>query len=206
MTNKYFTAKKKKDIYIKEKKMKTTYLYHGTSEGSFRNIREQGLIPQDGKMTYLSNTEKYAKTYAERKGNSFGNRILRVKQTRQMIQDNNTGLVGDYKTSNIIEPKDIEVKIGKDWISIQDYSDESINIMPILKPIAYYSIAGELGIEIVNIEHGVDDTIYYRYTNDQKVFSSTLITDYDSDSGTYDVCFKDENGTMFSTNDFMRVV
>lgn len=210
MTNKYFTAKKKKDIYVKEKKklFVSSYLYHGTGEGAFRKIREQGLIPQEGKELYLANTEEYARSYAQRKGNSFGDRILRVKKTNDMIQDENTGLVGDYKTSNKIEPQNIEVKIESRWIPIQEYSDESINIMPVAKPYAYCSIAGELGIELLSIDYGIDDVINYRYTNDPTILSST-ISEFEEevaeDSMFMKSGFKDKNGTVFYFSDFLRL-
>jgi len=107
------------------------YLYHGTGEGAFRKIREEGLIPQGGKPLYFADKEQYAKTYAERKGNSFGNRILRIKKSDIFIPDENTGLKGDYKMKAAIPPQDIELKYKNEWIPIQQYSDESIGIMPV---------------------------------------------------------------------------
>lgn len=108
------------------------YLYHGTGEGAFRNIRKEGLIPREkGKYIYFSDTEDYAKTYAQRKGSPFGERILRVKKTPEIIGDVDTGLKGDFKTLEKIDPKDIEVKVGDMWVKIQDYFDEALNINPI---------------------------------------------------------------------------
>ena len=72
------------------------------------------------------------------------------------------------------------------------------------KPIAYYSIAGNFGIEIVNI-CDVDDDIVYRYTNDSKTMSAKLESFYDSGTGHYEAAFKDKNGTVFFINEFMRI-
>ena len=110
-------------------KIASNYLYHGTSEGSFRKIRENGLIPFDNKPIYLSNTEQYAITYAERKGNSYGNRVLRVVKTDDMIPDANTGYKGDFKTTTPIPPDQIEVKKDNVWVPIQSYFNEEIGIM-----------------------------------------------------------------------------
>jgi hypothetical protein len=113
------------------------FLFHGTGEGAFRKIREMGLIPQqEGKYLYFSNREGYAKTYASRKGNSFGNRILRVKKTNSYIGDTNTGLTGDFKIKDKIDPHNIEIKYQNKWIPIQEYHDENIGIMPISKNIS----------------------------------------------------------------------
>jgi len=102
------------------------YVYHGTSEGSFRNIRKHGLIPKN--FIYFSDTEQYAESYSERKGNPYGNRILRVKKTQDIIPDENTNFQGDYKTTKAIPPENIEVKINNQWIPIKNYVDENIGI------------------------------------------------------------------------------
>lgn len=115
-----------------DNKAKNQYLYHGTGEAAFRRIREEGLVPKDDKHLYFSNTELYAKSYAQRKGNPFGNRILRVKKTDSYLADENT-TGGDFKIKNKINPNDIELKHNGKWIPIQQYSDESIGIMPIKK-------------------------------------------------------------------------
>lgn len=106
------------------------YLYHGTSEGAFRNIRKNGLVPPYGKFIYFSDTEEYAQTYSQRKGNSYGDRILRVKKTKDIIPDANTNYQGDFKTNRAIPPQNIEVKINNDWVPIQIYSNEDIGILP----------------------------------------------------------------------------
>lgn len=101
------------------------YVYHGTSEGAFRNIRKKGLMPP----IYFSDTEEYARSYAQRKGNPYGDRILRVKRTQDIIEDPNTNFQGDYKTSKAILPQNIEVNIRGEWMPIQKYVDEEIGIL-----------------------------------------------------------------------------
>lgn len=113
-------------------KSEDPYLYHGTGEAAFRKIRQEGLKPSsDGKYIYLSDTEDYARTYSQRKGSPFGERILRIKRSDAITPDPDTGLMGDYKTLEPINPLDIEVRVGKKWVNIQDYFDEEINIGPI---------------------------------------------------------------------------
>ena len=102
------------------------YLYHGTSEGAFRNIRLEGITGE--KEKYFANTEEYADTYAKRKGSD---RILRVKKTPDFIEDKNIPEGGDYKTLRGIPPENIEIKVGDKWIPIQEYSDIDKNIIPI---------------------------------------------------------------------------
>jgi len=102
------------------------WLYHGTSEGSFRNIRQNGMT---SKTNFFSDSEEYAQSYADRKGN--GDRLLRVRKTEDMIPDSDIHYGGDYKTNRTISPEEIEVKVGTDWIPIQEYSDIEHNIMPL---------------------------------------------------------------------------
>jgi len=58
-------------------------------------------------------------------------RLMRVKKTSDILPDEDITEAGDFKTERKISPEDIEVKVGGKWIPIQQYSDESINIMPI---------------------------------------------------------------------------
>ena len=75
------------------------YLYHGTSEGAFRKIREEGLVTNGG-FIYLSEDIQYAKTYSERKGNHIaGLRILRISKTPDMLRDKRINIPGDYLTN-----------------------------------------------------------------------------------------------------------
>lgn len=107
-----------------------TFLYHGTGEGAFRRIREEGLVPEktaDGKYVYFSDAEQYSDTYAERKGNPFGNRVLRVKQSDAFEPDTRTG-EGDFRINKAIPPEDIEVRVQGKWMPIQDYANEDIGI------------------------------------------------------------------------------
>jgi len=107
------------------------YIYHGTGEGSFRKIRENGLIPQNGQSIYFSDSEQYARTYAQRKGNSYGDRIMRIRKTDDIVPDSSIMYKGDFKANRVIHPEEIEVKINNLWIPIQDYVDEEIGIMSI---------------------------------------------------------------------------
>jgi hypothetical protein len=131
------------------------YLYHGTGEGHFRQIRKQGLIPVNlSGYVYLSQDEQYAQSYAERKGNEYGNRILRVKKTDDMIPDANTSFQGDFKTRRYIPASEIEVKINNKWIPIQDYVDESIGIMPLKESEVSFSVSVHEGENPIREEHG----------------------------------------------------
>jgi hypothetical protein len=106
------------------------YLYHGTSEGGFRRIRINGLLPQNGYI-YFSSTPEYALSYAKRKGNPYGDRLLRVKNRNGFFEDENTGLKGDYRTDAKITPSEIEVSVMGEWVPIQSYHNQEINIMPL---------------------------------------------------------------------------
>ncbi|MBE9594553.1 MAG: hypothetical protein IMF19_13865, partial [Proteobacteria bacterium] len=117
--------------FMPEVKEKAEYVYHGTGEGAFRQIRKVGMKKAEN---YFSGDEQYAKTYAERKGVLKEPRILRIKKTADIIPDERIEEPGDFKTERGISPQEIEVKVGKKWIPIQEYYDESINIMPIEKP------------------------------------------------------------------------
>jgi RNA:NAD 2'-phosphotransferase (TPT1/KptA family) len=109
-------------------------LYHGTSEGAFRKIRECGLAPRsntgNGQYIYFSSTETYALSYASRKSQGTI-RVLRVQANSNITPDPDTGFKGDYKTTKSIPPDNIAVKHNGRWIPIQEYSDEEHNIMPI---------------------------------------------------------------------------
>jgi len=105
------------------------YLYHGTGEGAFRQIRRDGLVTGLNGYLYLCDTEEYAESYAIWKGNPYGNRVFRVRKTDAMVPDPNTNYQGDFKSSINIPPENIEVKIEGQWIPIQSYYDEEIGII-----------------------------------------------------------------------------
>jgi len=115
--------------YKKAKNNGPEYVYHGTSEGAFRNIIKNGLVPSNGKYLYFSNTEQYARSYAQRKGNPYGDRILRVEKSADMISDPNTGHSGDFKTIKPVPPQNIEVKVDDKWVPIIKYVNEEIGIL-----------------------------------------------------------------------------
>lgn len=100
-------------------------LYHGTSEPRAMQIAKNGLTSgkeagnTEGQHAYLSNTEEYAKTYADRKSSYPA--ILRIKNAKGVIADSNTGLKGDYKTASKIAPEDIEIKTPEGWKPIQEH-------------------------------------------------------------------------------------
>lgn len=151
---KSYEATKKMGIY---KLAQFEYLYHGTSEGSFRKIRQIGLIPEPNKFIYLSDTEQYAESYAQRKGNPYGNRILRVKRTNDMMPDSNTGFKGDFKTNIPITPDKIEVKVNNQWIPIKLYHNEQIGIMPIASKRSYLIASDESDSETYMCGYDIDD-------------------------------------------------
>lgn len=101
------------------------YLYHGTGEGSFRRIRIEGFTND---KNYFTETQEYAQSYADRKGT--GERILRIKPTEDTYEDERTG-GGDFIVPRTINPEEIEVLVEGKWMNIQDYHDESRNILPI---------------------------------------------------------------------------
>lgn len=121
------TAKKEKYTPSKAKIAPKEYIYHGTSEGAFRRIREQGIT---GKEKYFSTDELYAQSYADRKGLTEG-RMLRIAKTPDILPDKRIPEKGDFKTARDISPQEIEVKVGNKWVPIQEYVDEAKNIMPI---------------------------------------------------------------------------
>ncbi len=107
------------------------YLYHGTSEGGFRRIREEGILPHNG-YVWLSKDIRYAQEFSLRKGIShLGTRVLRVKFRPDMLPDKRMLFPGDFITKNKITPSEIEVLSEGKWIPIQQYHDEQENIMPI---------------------------------------------------------------------------
>lgn len=99
------------------------YVYHGTTIQRAKQISIIGLLP--GKVAgntispniYLSDSEHYAKTYADRKGGARGI-ILRIKKLASIVPDPGTWTKGDYKTSRKISPKNIEFKYGDKWVAI----------------------------------------------------------------------------------------
>ena len=109
----------------------TPYLYHGTTEARARQMINSGMT--SGKRAgntqaddiFLSNTEQYAKSYADRKGGS-GGVILRTTKSSDMVGDINTGLAGDFKTAKNISADDLQIK-GKDgsWYNLKEYDFES---------------------------------------------------------------------------------
>ncbi len=123
-----------RDVENKINDVADEYLFHGTGEGAFRRIREEGMKSKSGGYLYFADTEQYATTYAQRKGNSFGDRVLRVKKSDAYEGDINTGLKGDFKIKGDIKPEDIEINDKGKWVPIQEYSDERIGILPLSKP------------------------------------------------------------------------
>ncbi len=127
------------------------FLYHGTTEARAMKIADSGLLSGKeagntaAKDVYLSNTEQYAKSYADRKGGT-NSAILRVVQSPEMIGDVNTGLKGDFKTSKGIAPENIQIK-GKDgnWYGVKDYNFETgkgtspMGIPKVLEPLAEHA-------------------------------------------------------------------
>ena len=106
------------------------FLYHGTGEGAFRQIRQHGLKCRNGKV-YCANTEQYAETYSLRKGARYGVRILWIVFSGRFFPHTcNAG--GDYISYEDISPEDIEVKTQHGWMPIQVFCDNDIGIMPML--------------------------------------------------------------------------
>jgi len=118
------------------------YLYHGTSEGAFRRIRENGMttgqaIGSEGKsygdLLFFTDSQVEAASYATRKGAAYEPRILRIKvdNPNDFYPDMNVVAPGDFVTAKSISPADIEVKIGNKWMPIQEHINENYNLMPV---------------------------------------------------------------------------
>ena len=178
------------EVENKINKVADEYLYHGTGEGAFRRIREEGLTPQGEKYLYFADKEQYAKTYAQRKGNSFGDRVLRVKKSDAYLPDENT-TGGDFKIKNKINPNDIEIKHNGKWIPIQEFADENIGIMPISKAVEQslketpeagsVGVGGDVKIESLN----PTGSIFVDYSSEQRdkmPLGKNIIT-YDKTAG-----------------------
>jgi len=107
------------------------FLYHGTNEGRARQIAKHGLLSglnsknTTSKEIFLSNSEQYAQSYADRKGGSTGV-ILRIRKTPEMIADANTGLQGDFKTIQTILPEMIEIKTLNGWKKLLGFYDNEL--------------------------------------------------------------------------------
>ena len=84
-------------------------LYHGTTQGALRKIASEGLKPTTMNQVSLSETEQYAKTYADRKGGARGV-VLRVKDV-DATQDTRISVKGDFRSSEVIPVDKIEVKM-----------------------------------------------------------------------------------------------
>ena len=68
------------------------------------------------------------------------------------------------------------------------------------RPKASLSISNGLTIDIMEIEHGVDDSVVYRYSNEpEKTF--TAVINYDAESPS----FTTEDGSTFELADFMKL-
>lgn len=117
------------------------FVYHGTTEGRARQIAKQGLLTGKeagntlAENIYLSNTEQYAKSYADRKGGTSGV-ILRIPKSADIIADPNTGLKGDFKTPQSISPANIEIKTKKGWKPItEQYQPPAVPEVTPAKPL-----------------------------------------------------------------------
>lgn len=111
------------------------FLYHGTGEGAFRRIREEGLKPANGKL-YATDSLQYATSYAIRKGAPFGPRVLRLRCSGFIADSSNEG--GDFVADFVIEPADLEVLVtdvaalvASAWVPLLDYADEAIGLLPV---------------------------------------------------------------------------
>lgn len=118
------------------------YLYHGTGEGAFRRIREEGLKPAQaigatgndyGNLLFFGDTETQAMSYASRKSGGYEPRLLRVKVSNpdDFFPDMNVKAPGDFVSARQISPADVEVKVNGKWVNIQEYTDENFGVMPV---------------------------------------------------------------------------
>ena len=101
------------------------WLYHGTGEGAFRNIKKQGLVPKNSKI-YATDSLDYAKTYSARKGNPFGDRVLRMKEQDFAVDASNKG--GDYIRKSPVAVEELEVLVNGQWVPLSKYSNPDIGI------------------------------------------------------------------------------
>jgi hypothetical protein len=84
-------------------------LYHGTTQGALRKIVSEGLKPTTMNQVSLSETEEYAKAYADRKGGARGV-ILRVSGV-DATPDTRISIKGDFRSAKTIPVEKLEVKM-----------------------------------------------------------------------------------------------
>lgn len=108
------------------------FLYHGTTQGALRHIVTEGLKPSAMGQVSLSETEQYAKSYADRKGGPRGI-VLRIKGRSGIIPDTRIPEKGDFRSMSTISVDRIEVKMPDGaWVPLNAV-DVSIGT-PELKP------------------------------------------------------------------------
>lgn len=101
------------------------YVYHGTTMGRAHAIARTGLKSGKDAGNTLSehvyfSDEKYARTYADRKGGSTGV-VLRVKRTPDMVPDEDMVYPGDFKIKRTIPPEEIEISTPEGWRPLMAY-------------------------------------------------------------------------------------
>lgn len=105
-----------------------THLYHGTSYGALRHIKQEGLLPKDNGQVFLTDNETYANSYALRKGNGVMLRVINngYKPDPRITES------GDFVSSEKIGTKDIEVKLNDGtWVPLDSVEVDFGEIHPI---------------------------------------------------------------------------
>ena len=95
-------------------------LYHGTTQGALRKIVSEGLKPTAMGQVSLSDTEEYAKSYADRKGGPRGI-VLRIKGASDIVPDTRISVKGDFRSTSSIPVNRIEIKMPDGtWVPLKD--------------------------------------------------------------------------------------
>lgn len=118
--------------YKQTSKITPEFLYHGTTQGALRKIVVEGLKPTTMEQISLSESELYAKSYADRKGGSRGI-ILRIKNGPDIIPDIRITEKGDFLSKSTINPDRIDVKMPDDTWAPLNSVDVTIGT-PEIKP------------------------------------------------------------------------
>ena len=93
------------------------FFYHGTNQGALRKIILEGLKPSGKTPVFLSNTEEYAQSYADRKGGARG--ILLRTYGTDVEPDLRIPEGGDFISRQTIPPEKIEVKMPNgEWLPL----------------------------------------------------------------------------------------
>lgn len=115
------------------------YVYHGTSQGAFKNIMKEGIVPQRRGLSSFSKTEEYSRNWAFPPTNTKGV-MLRIKEDvlkGKTVRNNTkvqTDKLNEVLTKETIPPEAIEVLKDGKWVPLTGKSD-TINVSDFAKKV-----------------------------------------------------------------------